>query len=80
MPGPDNAVRVIRDGIRPPDGGPGPIMPGFADALTDEQVVALARYLRAHFAERPAWAGVEDAVQRAKQDAARRTQQAERTP
>ena len=29
-PRPDNAIRIIRDGINPVDGGAGPIMPGFA--------------------------------------------------
>jgi mono/diheme cytochrome c family protein len=69
MPRPDNVVRIVREGIRPVDGGAGPMMPGFADALTDDQLLTLLGYLRAHFAEQPAWSGVEDAVRRAKADA-----------
>lgn len=82
MPRADNAVRIIRNGIRPADGGAGPIMPGFADVLTDAQLVSLAAYLRIHFAERPGWVGIEDAVRQAKQDEAgqvKRTQRAEGT-
>jgi len=54
LPEPRNLVRVIRDGIIP-EGGRAPMMPGFADALTDQQMAALAGYLRRHFSDRPPW-------------------------
>ena len=55
MPDPRNLIHVIMDGIEPPAGTPAALMPGFADALTDRQVVALAKYLRATFSDQPAW-------------------------
>ncbi len=67
-PRPDNAIRIIRDGINPVDGGAGPIMPGFADVLTDAQITALANYLRATFTDNPPWRDVADAVRRTKRD------------
>ena len=69
MPRPDNVVRIVREGIRPVDGGAGAMMPGFADALTDDQVITLLGYLRTNFAGQPAWSAIEDAVRRAKADA-----------
>jgi mono/diheme cytochrome c family protein len=55
LPDPRNLIRIILDGIMPEEGERGPIMPGFADALTDQQVVVLAGYVRAHFTDLPAW-------------------------
>jgi mono/diheme cytochrome c family protein len=65
-PRPDNLIRIVRDGIHPIDGGAGPLMPGFADALTDTQLVELVTYLRPEFADLPAWSEVADAIRRAK--------------
>lgn len=45
-PEPASLIRIIQDGIRPPDGEPGRWMPGFAGAFTDEQLAALVAYLR----------------------------------
>jgi mono/diheme cytochrome c family protein len=42
-------------------------MPGFANALTDDQVVALAAYLRRHAAQLPPWPDLPASVQKAKQ-------------
>ena len=65
-PRPDNAIRIIRGGIHPVAGASGPMMPPFADAMTDPQLVALLIYLRGAFAEREPWNGIEDAVKRAR--------------
>jgi mono/diheme cytochrome c family protein len=65
LPRPDNALRIVRGGIYPVEGGAGPVMPGFADALTDDQLIALANYLRTSFAQKPAWTGIETAVRNA---------------
>ena len=65
-PEPANVVRIVLDGIAPPAGETGPIMPRFGAALTDQQVVALVRYVRANFSDRPAWPGLEEAVLRAR--------------
>lgn len=52
---PRNLIRIILDGITPEEGEKGPMMPGFGDALTDPQLIALVTYIRAHFTGRPAW-------------------------
>jgi mono/diheme cytochrome c family protein len=73
---PDNAIKIVREGIRSPHGPSEPLMPGFRNILTDEQIIALLGYLRAHFTELPAWTGIGEAVRRAKQsDSAMRTNQ-----
>jgi len=64
-PRPDNVIRIVRGGIHPVGGGAGPVMPGFAGALTDAQLVALLGYLRAAFTESPPWGELENAVARA---------------
>jgi mono/diheme cytochrome c family protein len=65
-PDPRNLIHIIREGIIPPAGHPGRWMPGFADALTDEQLVALLTYLRRYAADAPAWPDVAAIVQKAK--------------
>ena len=76
MPRPDNVVRIVREGIHPEDGARGPIMPGFAPALTDEQLVSLMNFLRAHFAQRPAWNDVQGSIRRAKETPTREARSA----
>jgi nicotinate dehydrogenase subunit B len=47
-------------------------MPGFKDSMTDDQVAELVDYLRQQFAPgKPAWAGVQAAVARARPSIAR---------
>jgi mono/diheme cytochrome c family protein len=65
-PDPRSLIHIIRDGIRPPAAEPGRWMPGFGDSLTDEQVEALAAYLRHSAARLPAWPELKGAVQKAK--------------
>jgi mono/diheme cytochrome c family protein len=57
-PEPRNLIHIVLDGIRPEEGERGPIMPGFADILTDQQIAALVAYIRGRFTERPAWPDV----------------------
>jgi mono/diheme cytochrome c family protein len=64
---PGNLIRIILQGMAPPDGERGPFMPGFAGAYTDEQVASLASYLRASYTDRPAWPNVEREVRRVRQ-------------
>ena len=47
--GPDarNAANIVLSGIRPIAGERSPIMPGFADSMSDDQIAALLDYLRA---------------------------------
>lgn len=64
---PGNLIRIVLQGMAPPDGEPGPFMPGFAGAFTDEQVTALVVYLRSDFSDRPAWHNVGREVRRVRQ-------------
>ncbi len=57
-PDPRNAANIILSGVRPVQGERSPIMPGFANSMTDGQVAALLHYLRARFSNQPAWTGV----------------------
>ncbi|MGE5270020.1 MAG: c-type cytochrome [Thiohalocapsa sp.] len=54
-PQPTNAIRVVLDGVRPADGRTGPWMPGFAGAFTDDQLVQLLAYVRAHYGSGAPW-------------------------
>lgn len=62
IPTPLNLIQIIEDGVKPPEGRPGHYMPGFAGALTEEQLVALASYLRERFAGLEPWADIGDVV------------------
>ena len=64
---PNNLVRVILGGIQQADNRPGPHMPGFAAALTDKQTADLVAYVRASFTERPAFAGVDVTIRKARE-------------
>ncbi len=64
IPTPLNLIRVIEEGVKPPEGQPGRYMPGFAGALTDEQLVALAAYLRGRFTGLEPWPDIDDIVAR----------------
>jgi mono/diheme cytochrome c family protein len=61
-----NMVEVILLGLPWQEGHPGPYMPGYAGALTDRQVAALAAYVRTRYSDLPAWPDVEAAIQDAK--------------
>jgi mono/diheme cytochrome c family protein len=64
MPHPRNLIHVILDGIQPPVGTPAALMPGFGAVFTDQQIAALAAFLRARFSDQPGWSGVQDEVQK----------------
>jgi len=66
LPTPANLIRIVREGITPPDGEAGRWMPGFDGALTDEQLTALAVYLRGAAAGAPPWNEVAEAVKKAR--------------
>ena len=65
-PDPRNAANLILGGIRPVGGEHSPIMPGFANSMTDEQIVALLTYLRGRFSAKAAWSNVEPIVRDAR--------------
>ena len=54
-PVPDSVVQVIRDGIKPPVGALGRSMPAFGPQLSEAEISALARFLRARFSTRAPW-------------------------
>ena len=62
--GPDarNAANIILSGIRPVTGERSPIMPGFADSMSDDQIAALLDYLRTRFSSQPRWTNTADIV------------------
>jgi mono/diheme cytochrome c family protein len=63
-PDPRNVIHVILEGIQPPEGSVGAIMPAFADTLNDAQIVEIVRYLRARFSSAPQWTGIGDETAR----------------
>jgi len=63
IPTPRNLAYIIRDGIVPPEGERGGWMPGYAGALTNEQLTELLIYLRA-LSGQPAWADVAGEVRK----------------
>ncbi|MFV3413583.1 cytochrome c [Pseudomonas nitroreducens] len=56
---PDNLLKVILDGIGDPARPGLGYMPAFRNSLNNEQLIALARYLREDFAGLPAWPDLE---------------------
>jgi mono/diheme cytochrome c family protein len=68
---PGNLIRIVLQGMAPPDGERGSFMPGYSGAFTDSQVAAIASYLRATYTDRPAWKDVEREVRKQRQQLAR---------
>ena len=67
MPDPRNLIHVVMEGITAPHGAAAALMPGFATALTDQQVTALVTFVRATFSDQPAWGDVENQVRKLRQ-------------
>ena len=63
-PDPTNLVVVTLHGLPAPAGAAGPVMPGFAGALDDDDLAALLAYLRAEVARAPAWPDVAGTIRR----------------
>jgi mono/diheme cytochrome c family protein len=66
-PTPRNVIHILLEGIHPPDGEPGPLMPAFAGALTEAQIAAVINFIRANFSDQPAWPDVENQIRRIQQ-------------
>ncbi|MGH6641497.1 MAG: c-type cytochrome [Bradyrhizobium sp.] len=66
--GPDarNAANIVLSGIRPTAGERSPIMPGFADSMSDGQITALLDHLRSRFSSQPSWTNTADIVRDAR--------------
>jgi mono/diheme cytochrome c family protein len=57
-PSPQNIINVTLFGLPPADGEASAVMPGFANALSDQQIADLLAYMRERFSDRPAWQGI----------------------
>jgi mono/diheme cytochrome c family protein len=58
---PSNFIQTVMQGVGGA-GVPGPYMPGFATALTDNDIALLATYVRRTRSDRPAWANLPAAI------------------
>jgi mono/diheme cytochrome c family protein len=54
-PVPDSVMQAMRHGIRPPTGALGRSMPSFSDQLSEAEIAAVARFLRARFSKQAPW-------------------------
>ena len=63
-----NLIRITFDGVAPREGSAGGIMPGFAGALTNRQMTALAGYLRSEVGHAPPWSDVEREIAKAREE------------
>jgi mono/diheme cytochrome c family protein len=61
-----NLVNVILEGLHPPEGTPGAIMPGFSSTLTDGQLESLVAYIRSNLGAQPPWTELENSVREAR--------------
>lgn len=64
---PYNLLRAVLDGIDGQDGLPG-AMPAFRDKLSDQELAALATYLRAAYTTLPPWGAIEELVRSTRND------------
>lgn len=61
-PEPVNFIRIVLDGIGNRDGLPGAYMPGFAHGFSDEDIAAVAAYVRRTRTDQPDWKNVHPTV------------------
>jgi mono/diheme cytochrome c family protein len=61
-PSADNLVNIVLYGLPAVEAARAPIMPGFAGAMSDAQVVALSRYLRARFSDGRPWTDIAKSI------------------
>jgi mono/diheme cytochrome c family protein len=61
-----NLIRITLEGIPVPEDEPGRFMPGYAAALTDDQMRDLVQYVRVHFGRRPPWRDVDAELRKAR--------------
>jgi len=59
---PDSFLHIVHDGIIPADGEHGRWMPAFGAALDEQQLAALASYVRRYAADLPPWKDLKRAV------------------
>lgn len=63
-PDPVNFLRIVDEGIQPPEGSLDRAMPRFGNSLTPDALADLATFVRAHFSQRGPWPDVPAAVRR----------------
>ena len=54
-PVPDSVVQVIRNGIKPPTGALGRSMPPLGQQMSDAEIAAVVKFLRARFSKQAPW-------------------------
>ena len=62
LPDPTNLIQVMLHGISASDGMPGVVMPGFAQGLTNADIVRIAAYLRRTRTNLPPWTNLDAKV------------------
>jgi Cytochrome C oxidase, cbb3-type, subunit III len=67
-PTPRNLINVTLQGLAPPAGQAGPIMPGFNGAITDSLLAAMLVYLRTRYSARPPWNNISGEIRVARRD------------
>jgi mono/diheme cytochrome c family protein len=68
---PRDALHIVVDGVHPEPGETGAIMPGFGNALTHAQIVAVVEYMRARFSDRARWSDVSASLHEIEQEKAK---------
>jgi mono/diheme cytochrome c family protein len=64
LPDPTNVVRATLEGIRPPQGALDRSMPAYRNQITEADIVAVTKFMRARFTEREPWTNLEEVVRR----------------
>ncbi len=67
-PEPRNMILVTLAGVPAADGRPAGMMPGFDGAISDDDLAALLRYLRARFSDEPAWSNLGTRIEAARRE------------
>lgn len=67
-PEPVNLIRATLEGVSQEDGLPGVMMPGFAEALSDQDLVELLSFLRSSYSDQPAWNNLQLNIERQRQN------------
>lgn len=67
---PTSAVQAVLAGIQPPVARRGPMMPSFANGLTDEQIAQVLGYARARFTDRAPWPDIAPKIARMRKETA----------
>lgn len=62
-PEPVNLIRATLEGVSQEDGLPGLLMPGFADALSSEDLAELFSFLRSNYSDQPSWNHLEQRIE-----------------